>query len=156
MLRKWLIAHDLDGSADEAVSVVAGLVPAGGVVVLCTVVPPLPLVISPDIMGLPDVNADLGADIEGARAALEERRAALAARWPQLVVEARLLRGAPGPCLIDAAEREAVDAIAVGSRNRRGLSRALLGSVAGYVSQHARKPVLIVHPAEHRGIAAVM
>lgn len=163
MLRNWLIAHDLDGSADEAIDVVAGLAEAavgdGGPpprLVLCTVVPPLPLVISPDVMGLPDVNADLAADVEGARAALDERRVALALKHPRLVVEARLLRGAPGPLLVDASEREHVDAIAVGSRNRRGLSRVLLGSVAGYVSQHARKPVLVVHPAESHGLAVVM
>lgn len=162
MLRNWLIAHDLDGSADDAAaavaSLVAGLVDDGRPpprLVICTVVPPLPLVISPDVMGLPDINNDLAANIEIARTSLHERCVALANAHPRLAIEERLCRGPAGPTLIDTAEREHVDAIAVGSHNRRGLARALLGSVAGHVAQHARKAVLVVHPSEGH-VAAVM
>ena len=47
--------------------------------------------------------------------------------------------------ILQAAKRLDVDAIALGSHGRRGLGRALLGSVAEEVARKAARPVLIVH-----------
>lgn len=164
MLRHWLIAHDLDDSADDAVAAAAAVADAVAVAVpgdkprllLAHVVNPVPLVISPDVMGIPDVSAGFAAGIEDADRALQERAATLARRWPRLSVEARLLRGPTVPTLLEAIEREHVDAVAVGSHNRKGVAHALLGSVAESLVHKARKPVLVVHPATSSGPAPVM
>ncbi len=164
MLRHWLIAHDLDASADDAAAEAAAIADGVAVVapgerprlVLAHVVNPVPLVVSPDVMGLPDISAGLAADIEDAQRALSERAAVLAARWPRLTVEAQLLRGPTVLTLLEAIERSHVDAVAIGSHNRRGIAHALLGSIAESLVAKARKPVLVVHPAPPSGWGAVM
>ena len=47
-------------------------------------------------------------------------------------------------CILQAAERSAVDVVAIGSHGRSGLKRSLLGSVAEAVARHSSRPVLIV------------
>ena len=54
-----------------------------------------------------------------------------------------LLEGTPAHALVDAAKRGSFDLIVVGTHSRRGLERALLGSVALGVLHHAPCPVLI-------------
>jgi nucleotide-binding universal stress UspA family protein len=53
-------------------------------------------------------------------------------------------------CLLAAADERDARAIVVGSRGRSGLRSAVLGSVSNAVVQHARRPVLVVHPPEPR------
>jgi len=50
----------------------------------------------------------------------------------------------PGPALLNYANDEDVDLIAMGTHGRRGASRILLGSVAEEVVRRARQPVLTV------------
>jgi len=53
----------------------------------------------------------------------------------------------PASAILRTAERLGVDAIALSTRGREGVSRALLGSVADRVIRHARRPVLVLNPA---------
>jgi nucleotide-binding universal stress UspA family protein len=57
--------------------------------------------------------------------------------------------------VVDVAEREGCTMIVVGTHGRRGLSRAMLGSVAEGVARRSAVPVLLVPPvrAARRGIA---
>ena len=48
--------------------------------------------------------------------------------------------------IIEKAEKWRANLILLGSRGRAGLKRALLGSVSDYVTRHAGRSVLIVHP----------
>ncbi|HOV79260.1 MAG TPA: universal stress protein [Bacillota bacterium] len=60
-------------------------------------------------------------------------------------VQLVIVQESPGAAIVSFAEREKIDLITMGSRNR-GLFEGLLlglGSVANYVIQHARCPVLI-------------
>ncbi len=57
--------------------------------------------------------------------------------------------GAPAPALVRYAAALRAGLIVVGTRGRRGLSRAILGSVAGEVVARASCPVLVVRPIEH-------
>lgn len=53
--------------------------------------------------------------------------------------------GEPGRVLLDVAESEGADLVVVGRRGK-GMSHSLLGSVAQYVTRHARTPVLLAAP----------
>ena len=61
-------------------------------------------------------------------------------------VQAVIVKESPGAAIVRFAEKEKIDLIAIGSRNR-GLIEGImlgLGSVSNYVIQNARCPVLIV------------
>jgi nucleotide-binding universal stress UspA family protein len=53
-------------------------------------------------------------------------------------------KGSPGPEIVKAATQWPADLIVIGSHGRRGLTRAVLGSVAEAVMRHAPCPVLVV------------
>lgn len=57
-----------------------------------------------------------------------------------------LPRGEPGQEIVKAAKDWGADLIVVGSHGRRGLTRALVGSVAETVMRHAPCPILVVRP----------
>ncbi len=54
--------------------------------------------------------------------------------------------GSPGPEIVKAAKEWQADLVAIGSHGRRGITRALVGSVAEAVMRHAPCPVLVVGP----------
>ena len=79
---------------------------------------------------------------KAAREALEKERARLAARGAEVVP---LLRaGTPWEEILSTAQEVKADLIIVGTHGRRGLPRALLGSVAEKVVRLAPCPVLVV------------
>jgi nucleotide-binding universal stress UspA family protein len=67
------------------------------------------------------------------------------AQWPK--AEAALRRGPPSDTIVEAAKAFGCDLVVIGSRGRRGVARALLGSVAEKVVRLSPIPVLTVHPA---------
>jgi nucleotide-binding universal stress UspA family protein len=70
-----------------------------------------------------------------------------AARSAGLEVEPRLLEHHStqiGEGIIEDARKWQADLIVMGTHGRRGFARAVLGSDAAYVSQHAPVPVLLV------------
>lgn len=78
--------------------------------------------------------------VSAARDRLNQHTAALSGR----AVECCLVEGEPVEAICALAREQACDLIIVGSHGRRGLSRALLGSVAERVVRHAPVPVLVV------------
>ncbi|MEJ2226596.1 MAG: universal stress protein [Syntrophobacterales bacterium] len=64
--------------------------------------------------------------------------------FPKL--ETRVEVGAPADKILDVAQKEQVDLIIMGVHGRKGLDRAIFGSVADKVVQGAPCPVLTVHP----------
>jgi nucleotide-binding universal stress UspA family protein len=64
-----------------------------------------------------------------------------------------LREGGAGAELLKVAAEEHADLIAVGTRGRNGLREALLGSVAHYVTHHARCPVVVVPPPVSAAVA---
>ncbi|HKO51421.1 MAG TPA: universal stress protein [Polyangiaceae bacterium] len=90
---------------------------------------------------------DVSAQIE--RAAVERLNEALTQlkqRFP--AAKAVLRAGVPWEEVLNAAREVKADLIVLGTHGRRGLERALLGSVAEKVVRMARVPVLTVHGAE--------
>ena len=62
-------------------------------------------------------------------------------------IETRVIPGLPAARIVELAEKEKVDLIAMGTRGRSGLERAMLGSVADKVIRSASCPVLTVREA---------
>ena len=151
MFHQWLIADDFDACSDAAARVACQLAAGQGFasgeqgrVVLCHVVQPVPLVMSPDVMGMPDMVATLSASIEDAGRRLAQRAAALQATFPTLKIETRLPSGPAVSTILDEADRQQVDAICVGSHGTTGLAHALLGSTAERTVYRSHKTVLVV------------
>ncbi|WP_160135541.1 universal stress protein [Halococcus salsus] len=55
-----------------------------------------------------------------------------------------LIEGRPAEAIVEHAENHSFDAIVMGSRGRSGVSRVLLGSVAGSVVENSSVPVTVV------------
>ena len=55
-----------------------------------------------------------------------------------------LIEGRPAEAIVEHAENHSFDAIVMGSRGRSGVSRVLLGSVAGTVVENSPVPVTVV------------
>ena len=61
-------------------------------------------------------------------------------------LETRVELGAPAERILAFVKKEKVDMIIMGAHGRKGLDRAIFGSVADKVVQSASCPVLTVHP----------
>jgi nucleotide-binding universal stress UspA family protein len=62
-------------------------------------------------------------------------------------VEPRVSQGAPAEKIIETAKKEGIDLIIMGTHGRKGLERAIFGSVCDKVVRMAPCPVLTVNPA---------
>ena len=61
-------------------------------------------------------------------------------------LETRVEIGAPAAKILELAEKEKIDLIVMGAHGRKGLERAIFGSVADRVVQSAPCPVLTIRP----------
>jgi nucleotide-binding universal stress UspA family protein len=105
----------------------------------------------------PSVAPELGSlvpeQLEAAiRAELEPQLAAAKAEAeaaaPGISVDTILLAGRPAQEIVALAEARGFDLVVVGTHGRRGLRRAVLGSVAEHVVRSAPCPVLVFRPHE--------
>ncbi len=87
----------------------------------------------------PDAPDLLAADAAAALAAAEEH-----ARREGVVVESHLLRGHADSTVLDFARECLADLIVVGTHGRKGLARAVLGSVCERILRESDIPVLAV------------
>jgi nucleotide-binding universal stress UspA family protein len=62
-------------------------------------------------------------------------------------VEARVVQGSPAEKIIETAQKEGIDLIIMGTHGRKGLERAIFGSVCDKVVRNAPCPVLTINPA---------
>jgi nucleotide-binding universal stress UspA family protein len=134
-----LIATDLSSHAEDALVLVAGLaMPAGSAVRIVHVIEPFPAInaLAPAAM--------LTLAAEGERELMTEldRKAAMF-RERAVVVQTALVVGRPADMIVDEAQRFHADLVVVGSRGRRRVAAALLGSVSAEVVDRAPCPVLV-------------
>ncbi len=61
-------------------------------------------------------------------------------------LEARVAAGSPAEKILELARQEGIDLIIMGAHGRKGLERAIFGSVADKVVSGAPCPVLTIHP----------
>lgn len=83
---------------------------------------------------------------------MERRIQAIQAAWPQRVV-AHVRIGAPARAILQTAADLDADVIVVGTHQRHGLKKVVLGSIASHVLQDAHCPVLVAIPKDHSQIA---
>ena len=76
--------------------------------------------------------------------ALADVTASVQKAWPN--TESVFSHGSPQEVILDTAAAKHCDLIVIGSRGRRGVARALLGSTAEKVVRFSQVPVLTVHP----------
>lgn len=126
-LDRWLLATDFSPSADAALRAVSAL--AAGLTAKVRVVH----------------AAEAEAASKKAQRML--RKLVEALRREGIEGEGECLPGDPVETILSQAARWQVDAIAVGTQGRRGLSRVALGSVAEAVLRRAGCPVLVVKHA---------
>ena len=69
-------------------------------------------------------------------------------KWDGVNIQAEVIVGKAAESLIDYAEKNGVDLIAIATHGRSGISRWVWGSVADRILHSARTPVLVVRPAE--------
>lgn len=62
-------------------------------------------------------------------------------------LEPRVAQGAPADKILEVAKQEKVDLIIMGTHGRKGLERAIFGSVCDKVVRNAPCPVLTINPA---------
>ncbi len=84
--------------------------------------------------------------LEPVRAAAERMLAAQAAKLGGVKVRTLVAWGSPAAAILDAAEAEHADLIALTTHGQSGASRWLYGSVARLIVRHARCPLLVVRP----------
>jgi nucleotide-binding universal stress UspA family protein len=83
---------------------------------------------------------------EGAQRELKQVVDEVAAAYPQVRVEKRIVEGHPAKVLLKEAEHAQL--LVVGSRGHGGFVGAILGSVSHYCVTHAHCPVLVLRGAE--------
>jgi nucleotide-binding universal stress UspA family protein len=91
----------------------------------------------------PVAGADLGDLRRTAEVALDATLHEVAGDANGVVVERRVVEGAPATVLVD--ESRQADLLIVGSRGHGGFAGLLLGSVSQQCAHHAACPVVIVH-----------
>jgi nucleotide-binding universal stress UspA family protein len=67
-----------------------------------------------------------------------------AGKAANIEVEPVILEGKPAIEIVDFAEKNDIDLIVMGTHGKTGIERLLIGSVAGNVVRHSKKPVLVV------------
>lgn len=65
-------------------------------------------------------------------------------RSSKITYEVVMLRGEPGPCIIDYANQGSFDMVIIGSRGLNALQEMVLGSVSHKVLKRVKCPVLVV------------
>ena len=90
-------------------------------------------------------ESDLEAEAKTARTYLAQHAAGVAAEG--LGVQRHVIETAEpiARSILDTAQREEVDAIALGTHGKGGVARVVLGSVSEDVLEHSPVPVLLVH-----------
>ena len=78
------------------------------------------------------------------RRALEKTEADVRMRYPDLKVEALLMKGRPSATIVEEAEQRDVNLITIGSRGLGGITGWLLGSTSHKVVDQCTKPILII------------
>jgi len=114
----------------------------GSVVILCQVVELVPRGVGPDGAHLMLAATELDQVIEDAESYL----AGWQAKFQKLGLNAKtqVAHGCPPDAIIEVAETENADLIAMASHGRTGLSRVFYGSVAAAILNRVDRPLLLV------------
>ena len=132
-VRRILVPVDFDPGTRKAVRFALDSFPPSTEITALHVVAPLPPgnpVVGPLVPDLAAIREKVRGllDKEGARGVIEEVR----------------LMADPAAAILEAAKRKDVDLLVLTTHGRRGMARAMLGSVAEKIVRHADRPVLVL------------
>jgi nucleotide-binding universal stress UspA family protein len=141
-----LIAYDGSEYAKAAIEQAAEQLRDGRRAIVLTVWQPYS---AAGFVGAPGVApAGLEEDVERDARRVAEEGAQLA-REAGFETESEAERGDPvWERIVQSADEHDASIVVMGSHGRTGISRVLLGSVAGTVASHTERPVLIAHDGE--------
>ncbi len=94
---------------------------------------------------------------DAARRDLLELERALCTKYPHVGTEdykVLMAEGDVSECIFECARQRHIDLIVVGTHGRKGLSKAVVGSVAERIFRHSDVPVLTLGPCAHRSSLA--
>jgi glycine betaine transporter len=141
-----LVAHDFSDNAEPALAYAASLAEKFRARLTLMHAYEHPAYAYPESL-VEDFDFETKVDRAAARA-LES--VASRVRSAAIPVTVLLRKGTPSVEIVAAAEQAKADVIVMGTHGRRGLSRALVGSVAETVVRTASCPVLTVHASQTR------
>jgi nucleotide-binding universal stress UspA family protein len=147
LLKRIIVPHDFSDTAQRALDYALELAEKLGASIRVVHAYEYPVFSFPEA---PVLTADLIRQIQdGARVALEG--VVSRAKRPGVAVDSTLRQGPAWSEILAAAKDAEADLIVIGTHGRRGLSRALLGSVAEKIVRTAPCPVLTVRgPGDER------
>jgi nucleotide-binding universal stress UspA family protein len=140
-LKRILVPHDFSETAQAALDYALDLAEKVGASVTVVHAYEYPMLTYPEG---PAVTAELMRQVQGAAAGALDAVVSRAKR-PAVAVDGALREGPAWSEILAAADHAKADLIVVGTHGRRGLSRALLGSVAEKLVRASPCPVLTVH-----------
>jgi nucleotide-binding universal stress UspA family protein len=140
-LRRILVPTDFTETSDKAVEWALGLAAKLGAAVTVMHAYELPIIGFPDgaIIATPEIASHIA---DASRAALDATVKRLAGRG--IAIESVLREGVIWEEINAVAESIAADLIVIGTHGRKGLARALLGSMAENVIRTATRPVVSI------------
>jgi nucleotide-binding universal stress UspA family protein len=118
---------------------------------------PEPSLISLALPGMPAVPVETGSmerQIKELEKEAESYLDALASKLQKesgLAVDVESTLGEAGEAIVEFADDNEVDLIAIATHGRSGPGRVVLGSVADYVIRNTRLPILLIRPAPEKG-----
>lgn len=147
MYEKILVPLDGSKRAERILPHVEGIaLSCGAEVVLVRVVEPVPYLMGPENVPITIHEQELEQRTERATTYLDAR----VGEFRQKGIRAKrvVLHGPVVEAIIDTAEREDVDLIAIASHGRSGLSQCFYGSVAAGVLHRVDRPLLVIRSRE--------
>ncbi len=143
MFNKVLVGVDGSDPSVHALEVAAGVTEMNeGVLVLVTVVPPLPPMVEDDTPHHPsEFSTDLRESYERMITGHKEK---ISKKHPKIKVKALVKEGSPSRKIIETAGEVKADLIVVGNRGKSGILSWVLGSVSRNVTDACTVPVLVV------------
>jgi nucleotide-binding universal stress UspA family protein len=110
-----------------------------------------PVVISPNIPGAAGVPVRTPGMLERVQKEHNEatsylERIANQLHEKGLTIEQVILQGAAGDVIVNYANDNGIGLITIATHGRRGLGRAMFGSVADYVLRNSGLPILVIRP----------
>jgi nucleotide-binding universal stress UspA family protein len=140
--QRILVATDFSETSNRALDYAVGLAQKFGATVTLMHAYEIPVFGFPDgaMIATVDVASRISTAAQQALAAAAESRAASGVK-----IETTLRDGVAWEEVNRVAEEAGADLIVIGTHGRKGLARALLGSVAENIIRTAKRPVLTIH-----------
>jgi nucleotide-binding universal stress UspA family protein len=151
MFKKIIVCLDGSEIAEKIIPIIRGEALAVGSEVTLLRVVNIPSNLTVDIPGFPAVPLHSSSMPEQLKkeeniAGTYLKQVAQPLREQGIKIRYKTLLGSPGPTIINYANENNIDLIAIASHGHSGLRNILLGSVAEYIVRESVLPILMIRP----------